>query len=62
MCRAAACGRFGRMDRQSPSGAIRRLVTGVAIVVAVILAIGGLAVIGAFVLAVTTMSNFGSNK
>ncbi|NEA20904.1 hypothetical protein [Actinomadura bangladeshensis] len=50
------------MDRQSPSGAIRRLVTGVAIVIAVILAIGGLAAIGALVLAVIAASNYGSNK
>ncbi|GAA1850898.1 hypothetical protein [Actinomadura bangladeshensis] len=50
------------MDRQSPSGAIRRLVTGVAIVVAVILTIGGLAAIGAYVFIVVAMSNFGSNK
>lgn len=51
-----------RMDRQSPSGAIRRLMTGVAIVIAVILAVGGLAAIGAIVLAVIAASNYGSNK
>jgi hypothetical protein len=50
------------MDRRPPRDVTRKLVTGLAIVTAVILTVGGLAAIGAYVLVVIAMSNFGSNK
>jgi hypothetical protein len=50
------------MDGRSPHNVTRKLVTGAAIVIAVILTIGGLAVIGAYVFIVIAMSNYGSNK
>ena len=50
------------MDGKPPRDGIRRLVTGLAIVTAVVLTLGGLAVIGAYVFIVIAMSNFGSNK
>jgi len=50
------------MDGRSPHDVARKLVTGVAIVIAVILTIGGLALIGAYVFIVIAMSNYGTNK
>jgi hypothetical protein len=50
------------MDRRSPGDVIRMLVTGAAIVIAVILTIGAVAAIGAYVFIVIAMSNYGSNK
>lgn len=50
------------MDRQPPRNGIRQLIMGSGIVLALVLAIGGLAVIGAFVFLGIAMSNFGSNK
>lgn len=50
------------MKRRSPGDVIRMLVSGVAIVIAVILTIGGLAAVGAYVLFAIAMSNYGRNK
>lgn len=51
-----------RMDRRPLRDIVRLLVTGSAIVIAVILVVGGLVVVGAYVFLVIAMSNFGSNK
>lgn len=50
------------MKRQRPREIARPLVTAVGIAITVVLIVGGLAVVGAFVFVTIAMSNFGSNK
>jgi hypothetical protein len=50
------------MSRQNPRDVTRTLTAAAGIVIAVVLAVGGLALIGACVLVMIGISNFGSNK
>lgn len=50
------------MSRQQSRDVTRKLAMVVGIAIAVVLVIGGLAVVGAYVFIIIAMSNFGSNK
>ena len=49
-------------DPQHPRDATRSVASVIGIVIAIVFAVGGLAVIGAYVLLIIGMSNYGSNK